>query len=82
MTNVIIQFSSKAMNYLISCADINWLSFWKKIKLDTYDILCIIKIDSRWNKNLARTFRQHLYIGNEKKTQLYRQKIQSLYIYI
>ena len=39
MTNVIIQFSSKAMNYLISCADINWLSFWKKIKLDTYDIL-------------------------------------------
>ena len=39
MTNVIIQFSSKAMNYLISCADINRLSFWKKIKLDTYDIL-------------------------------------------
>lgn len=43
MTNVIIQFSSKAMNYLISCADINWLSFWKKIKLDTYDILCNYK---------------------------------------
>ena len=41
----------------------------------------IIKTDSRWTKNPARTFRQHLYIGNEKKTQLYRQKIQSLYIY-
>lgn len=39
MTNVVIQFNSKAMNYLVICADINWLSFWKKIKLDTYDIL-------------------------------------------
>ena len=43
MTNVIIQFSSKVMNYLISCADINWLSFRKKIKLDTNDILCNYK---------------------------------------
>lgn len=42
----------------------------------------IIKIDSRWNKNLSRTFRQHLYIANEKKTELYGQKIQSLYIKI
>lgn len=42
----------------------------------------IIKIDSRWNKNPSRTFRQHLYIANEKKTESYRQKIQSLYIKI
>lgn len=27
----------------------------------------IIKINSRWNKNLARTFRQDVYLRNEKK---------------
>lgn len=35
MINVVVQFSGKAMNCLINCAGINWLCFWKKIKLDT-----------------------------------------------